>query len=109
MLEVLFRVNAPGYSGDEPNALKGTQFSYPADEQGRPGMLKKLRSRTPVWQSTKNNRFWASLREVRRTSEFIELFDPNRGLWNRIEPTQAFWSFDQTNWQLIGCGKLTEQ
>ncbi|WP_158545518.1 tetratricopeptide repeat protein [Bremerella cremea] len=109
VLEVLSRVNAPGYSGDEPNALNGTQFSYPADEQGRPGMLKKLRSRTPVWQSTKNDRFWASLREVRRTSEFIELFDPNRGLWTRIEPTQAFWSFDQENWQLIGKGELTEQ
>lgn len=107
VLGVLSRINAPGYSEDEPNGLAGTQFSYPADEQGRSGELKMSQASAGYWQSTKEGNRWARLREVRRTSKYIELFDPDRGLWTRIEPTQAFWSFDQSNWQLIGKGTLT--
>lgn len=107
VLGVLSRIHAPGYSDDDPNCLLGTQFSYPADEQGRSGVLRKNQGNDGSWQSMKEGRAWARLLEVRRTSKYVELFDPDRGIWTRIEPTQAFWSFDHSNWQLIGKGALT--
>ncbi len=46
-------------------------------------------------------------RETKRTRDYIEMFSFKRGLWVRVYSDKAEWSFDQTQWGLVGAGEGT--
>ncbi|RCS54205.1 hypothetical protein DTL42_03390 [Bremerella cremea] len=108
VLGVLSLVNDPAFPASSPAALPSSRFRYPADEQGRPGVLQATKAQYIVWEEFKNNRSFGKFRELERTSEYIEIFDIGRGLWVRLEPTQATWSFDRKKWGLIGKGQFED-
>lgn len=115
VLGVLSEVNDPSYTASSPDEITQWRFRYPSDESGRPGIFIASQDEFIFWDEYKNWREnanikrWGRFRELKRTSEFVELFDTKRGLWIRLAPTEAKWSFDHENWELVGKGQFVDE
>ncbi len=105
-LEVLKAANAPDNKITEPNCLSFELFEYTSDEIDQPVRFKKFMHRWTESIPRVETHFY---REIKRTPEYIELFDLNRAVWVRLSPTKAMVSPDRETWELIGEGKVVEK
>jgi hypothetical protein len=92
---------APPSGSEAPAPLQFTKWIYPADESGKPGFFQQ---RGAEWLEVKAGKVIAHFKQSARTAEFVELFDPGRGLWVRLEPTEYSFSRDRANWFFIAKG-----
>ena len=88
-----------GAEGQAP--LRFTKWIYPADESGKPGFFEQHGAE---WLETKAGTVMAHFKESARTAEYVELFDPSRGLWVRLKPTEYSFSRDRAKWFPIAKG-----
>lgn len=102
-LQVLKAVNEPDNKITEPNCLSFEKFEYLESKSGEPVQFKKYGHR---WTESIPGQPTHFYREIKRTPEYIEMFDLNRAVWVRLSETKATTSEDRESWDLISEGKV---
>lgn len=105
-LGVLQVANDPKVDATQPGCLHFKRFEIAKDQQGR---YRKFFHTGIEWVQhiAKDHAF--RFREIRRTPQFIEMYDLNRGIWIRLEADQAIRSFNHKDWEFIAMGEITER
>jgi hypothetical protein len=75
-------------------------WRYQADERGAVGSFVKRAGRQ--WEETKDGQVVFHFEEVRRTTDFIELYDASRQMSLRLYATEVLWRTpDKEDWFLL--------
>ncbi len=105
-LGVLQVANDPKTDATQPDSLHFKRFEIAKDKQGR---FRYFFHTGIEWVQHIAKEHAFRFREIRRTPEFIEMFDLDRGIWMRLEADRAKRSFNNKDWEFIAKGEITKR
>lgn len=105
-LDVLLVANNPKIEACKPGSLHFQRYEIPKDQQGR---FRYFFHTGIEWVQHIGREHAFRFRELRRTPEFIEMYDLDRGIWMRLAPDHAERSFNNKDWEFIAKGEITKR
>ena len=105
-LGVLQVANDPKIDATQPDSLHFKRFEITKDKQGR---YRYFFHTGIEWVQHIAKEHAFRFREIRRTPEFIEMFDLDRGIWMRLEADRAKRSFNNKDWEFNAKGEITKR